>query len=138
MMKFNPSAPQSARAVQAWQILVGMAKSRQTVTYKDLSWLMYGRRAQGVLSKILGHIAAFCKEAGVPLLVAIVVGANRGTPGSAIPVEPAKIDSEREKVYKYDWYDIFPPSEQDLESAWQRARKHRGKRLRHETRQPRD
>ena len=33
MKNFNPSSKQSARAVQAWQILVGKAKNRQTVTY---------------------------------------------------------------------------------------------------------
>jgi hypothetical protein len=29
---FNPHAAQAARAVQAWQILVGRAMNRQTVT----------------------------------------------------------------------------------------------------------
>ena len=99
---FNPSAPHPARAVQAWQILVGMAKNRQTVTYEGLSVLMYRKKAQGVLDEILGHIAAYCNESrGVPLLTALVVGKNRGTPGRAIPVDPENIDREREKVYVY-------------------------------------
>jgi hypothetical protein len=41
MRRFNPSSSHAARAVQCWQILVGKAKNRQTVTYKGLSELMY-------------------------------------------------------------------------------------------------
>jgi hypothetical protein len=45
MRTFNPHSGHPARAVQAWQILVGRAMNRQTVTYDGLSRLMYGKRA---------------------------------------------------------------------------------------------
>jgi hypothetical protein len=117
MQTFNPHAAHSARAVQAWQILVGNAMNRQMITYQGLSRLMYGKDASGVLSSILGHIAFYCIDNGLPPLTSIVVGKSRGTPGAEIPINPATIDQAREKVYQHDWYDVYPPSEADLSAA---------------------
>jgi hypothetical protein len=119
--KFNPSAKHPARAVQAWQILVGRAMNRQTITYLGLSKLMYGRAAAGVLDKILGHLAFFCIEEKLPPLTSIVVGKGVGVPGHAIPVDASKMDRLREQVYEYDWYDIHPPSADALKAAYDRA-----------------
>jgi hypothetical protein len=118
LRKFNPSATQAARAVQAWQILVGMAKNRQTVTYEGLSELMFGKRAAGVLAQILGHIAFYCIDNELPALTSIVVGKQHGAPGEEIPVNRVAIDEEREKVYRHDWYDVYPPSEGELNHAY--------------------
>ena len=120
MKNFNPKSSHPHRAVQAWQILVGMAMNRQTVTYQGLSKLMYGKEAAGVLDQILGHIAFFCIDNTLPPLTSIVVGKIRGTPGRDIPVDPATIDKEREKVYGHDWFDIYPPSSPDLARAFAR------------------
>jgi hypothetical protein len=118
MNRFNPSSSQAARAVQAWQILVGKAMNRQTITYEDLSCFMYNKKAQGVLSKTLGHIAFYCNDNKLPGLTSIVVGKWRGTPGCEIPVDRTRIDALREKVYKYNWYNIYPPSEEELEFSF--------------------
>jgi hypothetical protein len=115
---FNPSSAHPARAVQAWQILVGMAMRRQTITYEALSDLMYKKKAQGVLDRILGHIAFYCADNDLPGLTSIVVGKRRGTPGRDIPIDPSAIDTEREKVYRCDWYDVYPPSESELKVAY--------------------
>lgn len=115
---FNPSSPHPVRAVQAWQILVGMAMRRQTITYEALSDLMYKKKAQGVLDRILGHIAFYCTDNNLPGLTSIVVGKRRGTPGRDIPIDPADISTEREKVYGCDWYDVYPPSEAELKTAY--------------------
>jgi hypothetical protein len=117
---FNPSSPNSVRAVQAWQILIGMAMRRQTITYENLSYLMYNKKAQGVLDKILGHIAFYCNENELPALTSIVVGKRRGTPGHGIPTNLLEIDKEHEKVYEYNWYDIYPPSETELKIAYKK------------------
>src|SRR5687767_10356040 len=115
MKRFNPSSSHPARAVQAWQILTGAAINRQTLTYKGLANMMYGGRdAQGVLAPILGHVAFFCKEHNLPPLTALVVGAGRGTPGEGIPANPDKRDADRERVYETDWYDIYPPTAEEL------------------------
>ena len=118
IVKFNPTSKQSARAVQAWQILVGKAMDRKTVTYEGLSKQMFKKKAQGVLNRILGHIAFYCIKQQLPPLTAIVVGKGRGVPGDAIPADISKLDSERESVYECDWYDIYPPSEQALAEAF--------------------
>ena len=119
MKLFNPSSHHAARAIQAWQILVGMAMKRQTTTYEELSVLMYKKKAQGVLDRILGHIAYYCIDNKLPALTSIVVGKRRGTPGHDIPIDLSMIDKERERVYKHDWYNIYPPSETELKTAFE-------------------
>lgn len=116
---FNPSSNHAERAVQAWQILVAAAMNRQTLTYTLLGKRMYnGRNAQGVLAPVLGHIAFYCNEHGLPPLTAVVVGAGRGTPGTGIPADVKKLDAAREQVYETDWYDIYPPNAKELRAAF--------------------
>jgi hypothetical protein len=118
MRNFNPNSKNADRAVQAWLILVSRAMSRQTITYEGLSELMYGKKAQGVLNKILGHIAFYCKEAKLPPLTSIVVGKG-GVPGDKIPIDLKKIDSLRERVYtKVNWFHIYPPTPEELSAAY--------------------
>ena len=118
MRQFNPHASQSARALQAWQILVCKAANRQTITYEALSELMFGKSAAGVLGQILGHVAFLCMDNDLPALTSIVVGKFRGAPGDEFPLDPATIDVEREKVYRHDWYNIYPPTENELSKAY--------------------
>jgi hypothetical protein len=117
-MNFNPTSTHPERALQAWIILVSAAKNRQTLTYEGLSILMYGKKAAGVLDKILGHIAYYCEDNDLPALTSIVVGKNRGTPGEDIPVDRAEIDRLREDVYKCDWFDLHPPSAKKLAKSF--------------------
>ncbi|UOF13020.1 hypothetical protein IEQ11_14755 [Lysobacter capsici] len=118
MRKFNPSSNHPDRALQAWQILISAAMSRQTLTYKGLSRLMYQKDAAGVLDKILGHVAFFCKDHRLPALTSIVVGKGRGTPGADIPVNPSIMDRAREQVYAYDWYNVVPPAPAELAASF--------------------
>ncbi len=118
MKLFNPSSTHPARAVQAWQILVGKAMNRQTITYEGLSRLMYQKVAQGVLDRILGHIAYYCIDNKLPALTSLVVGKGRGTPGEDIPVDLTTIDEQRENVYDFDWYNVYPPSESELKESY--------------------
>jgi len=123
MKTFNPSSDHPARAVQAWQILISKAANRQTVTYEGLSETMYRKPAAGVLAGILGHIAFYCKEQDIPPLTALVVVKGEGKPGQKIPVPLTEIDDEREKVYKYDWYNLYPPNEAEFTSAYKKHHK---------------
>lgn len=95
---------------------VNAAKNRQTLTYDGLAKVMYRRSAAGVLNKILGHIAFYCQDAKLPPLTSIVVG-QRGVPGDKIPIDVKQIDSLREQVYKEDWFDIYPPTADELSAA---------------------
>lgn len=118
MDTFNPSSSHPQRALQAWQILIGAAMNRQTLTYLGLSQKMYQKSAQGVLDKILGHIAFFCIDNGLPALTALVVGKNRGTPGEDIPADRTKMDEIRELVFETDWYNVVPPTTEALKSSF--------------------
>lgn len=120
MKTFNPSSKHPERAVQAWQILVGVAMNRQTLTYELLSQLMYKKKAAGVLDRILGHIAYYCNENKLPPLTSVVVGKGRGTPGDEIPMNPQEFDARREDVYAFDWYDVYPPSALALKEAFEK------------------
>jgi hypothetical protein len=97
--------------------------NRQTATCQSLSELMYGKKAAGVLAKILGHIAFYCEDNNLPPLTTIVVEKDAGKPGYRIPVDPKRIDLERENVYQHDWYDVYPPSEADLAAAFKKHQK---------------
>lgn len=120
METFNPKSSHPLRAMQAWQILVGAAMSRQTLTYLGLSEKMYQKPAQGVLDKILGHIAYYCNDNDLPALTSIVVGKGRGTPGQDIPADHSRMDAIREAVYEVDWYNIVPPSPEQLKGSFDR------------------
>lgn len=117
MQRYNPTSSQSMRASQAWMILIGMAKNRQTVTYSGLAELMYHRKAAGVLAQILGRIAFYCEVNDLPQLNAIVVGKKRGSPGHDIPLDPGEVDATRERVFACDWYDICPPTEHEFDES---------------------
>ena len=119
MREFNPSSSHKDRAVQAWQILVGAAMNRKTYTYEILSIKMYGKKAAGVLDKILGHIAFYCNDNDLPALTSIVVGKGRGTPGRDIPVDQTNMDALREEVYEFDWYNVYPPTAEELHEAFE-------------------
>ncbi|HLX17160.1 MAG TPA: hypothetical protein VKS24_18400 [Bradyrhizobium sp.] len=95
-----------------------MAKNRQTTTYLGLSQLMFGKDAAGVLAQIMGHIAFYCIDNDLPPLTSLVVGKGRGVPGEEIPIDPATIDQRREEVYGRDWYDVYPPSEEELAASY--------------------
>lgn len=94
--------------------------NRQTITYEDLSKLMYGKPAAGVLAQVLGHVAFYCKDNRLPPLTALVIRERVGKPGDRIPIDPASIDEEREKVYACDWFDVYPPSEEELAAAYRK------------------
>lgn len=95
MKKFNPTSTHPVRARQVWKILTGAAMNRQTLTYLKLSELMYGKPAQGLLDKILGHVAFYCQDNDLPILTCIVVNQSTGIPGQDIPMPLAKLNAER-------------------------------------------
>ena len=101
------------RALQIYQILIGMAHNRQTTTYGRLSDLV-GFKGAGVFAQTLGLIMTWCHGNGLPPLTALVVG-RHGTPGSGLATTE-DTDRDRERVYDADWYGIFPPSLDELRS----------------------
>ena len=115
MKTFDSIRTVESHAIQIWQILVGPDYNRQTITYEKLSQLL-GFKGAGTMGKFLDPIMKYCKLNGLPPLTVLVVGKYLGVPGEGlITVEDA--DSERERVYDYDWFSIYPPNETEFGQA---------------------
>lgn len=109
------------RALQAWQYLIGKAYNRQIIRYSDLAILM-GYKDNRPLTPILGHIMFFCAQSKIPPLTILLVNKD-GTPGEGFTdADPDDFHRERERVFNFDWYGIFPPSVQEFRQAWKNAK----------------
>ena len=71
---------------------------------------------------MLGHIAIYCKENGLPPLTDLVVKKTTGLPGGGLATQVADFNAERERVYEHEWYSMFPPTVEELSHAFQRAK----------------
>ena len=90
---------------------------KETITYQELSILMYQKDARGVMNHILGRIANYCDKNSLPQLNALVVRADSGKPGRGIPLDTSKYASETDAVYALDWYNVYPPNESELQHS---------------------
>ncbi|MGO9684223.1 MAG: hypothetical protein ACLPTZ_16865 [Beijerinckiaceae bacterium] len=112
----------STRALQAYLVLIGLAWNRQTITYGQLSQTYMEFGHGGILAAPLGCIMGWCFENGLPPLTALVVNSETGVPGEGLYVEqPGKLPAAQQSVFVFNWYSIFPPKLEELESAGQRA-----------------
>ena len=112
---FSDNATRSYRAAQIWQILVSKAYNRQTATYGEIAELL-GYKGAGVLDETLGHILHYCRQEGLPPLTVLVVNQGTGLPGQNLTED---MNAAREDVYNYWWYDVIPPSPDELSEAFQ-------------------
>ena len=106
----------AVRALQAWQYLIGKAANRQIVQYEELRTLM-GYPTSNPLGKILGCIMFYCEQNKLPPLTLLVVNKS-GIPGEGFTAEDLEnYHSRREDVFNYPWYEIMPPSIEELSQA---------------------
>jgi hypothetical protein len=104
--------------MQAWVILVSCAMNRQTITYGQLGQKMFaGSKGAGVLSQTLDRIYKYCASEKLPALNALVVNVGKGKPGDSIPMDQKDVDAERERVYKFNWFDVQVPTVEDFDKA---------------------
>lgn len=113
---FNENPTHPKRALQIWQILISKAANRQTLTYKMLAELL-GFQGSGTLAPMLGHIMYYCQQNKLPPLTVIVVNQTTGLPGNGL-ITANNIHAEREDVFNFDWFAIYPPSVDELETAY--------------------
>ena len=114
MKKFADIRTGAARGLQIWQILIGKAHNRQTITYEKLAVLMgFKKKAAICLPQMLGKIYHYCNNSDLPPLTILVVGKKSGMPGDGMP--EGNRDDLREEVYNYKWYRIVPPSLKELD-----------------------
>ena len=105
----------SERAMQVWQILVGAAHNRQSLTYGQVAEHLAFEGA-GVLAQILDRILVYCKANELPPLTCIVVNQETGLPGSGF-TSVGELPKNREAVYKQNWYALPTPQITDFEEA---------------------
>jgi alkylated DNA nucleotide flippase Atl1 len=114
MKLFNDNPSHSTRALQIWQILIAKASNRQTLTYGQLAKIL-GFQGAGTLAPILGHIMYYCQQENLPPLTVIVVNQKTGLPGDGLT--NADLNADREAVFQYDWFGVFPPTPEELDQA---------------------
>ena len=109
--KFDEIHTRDSRAVQIWQILIGLARNRQTITYGMLGKKI-GFKGVGIIGPFLDPIMRYCKQNNLPPLTIVVVNETTGSPGEGLTTIGNE-SSDREDVFNCDWYNLYPPSEVD-------------------------
>lgn len=99
------------RAIQLWQVLLGAAFNRQTLTYTLLADRV--GVAPDLLARPLAMIAGYCAMKKLPPLTVLVVQADAGRPASGF-TWASDPDFAREAVYSYAWYRMKAPAAQDF------------------------
>ena len=103
----------SERALQIWQVLLGLAYNRQTITYEKLAELIgMGNIAVGLTQPLI-QLMNYCKENNLPPLTILVVQKHSGIPGQGLTTIE-DLNKDREAVFNYEWYKLKPISLIDL------------------------
>lgn len=103
------------RAAQAWQILVTAAKTRQTMSYEDLSNAMNFSSAH-FMSHPLYRIERICAKHSLPKLNDLVVNKD-DKPGYKQHEPRSEILAERRRVFEFDWYALVSPTTEEYREA---------------------
>ena len=97
------------RAMQVWQILIGLASNRQIITLELLGQIIEVESAR-TISSHFELARRYCSKNDVLPLDTLVVNVGNRTAKNG--------DLDREDVFNYDWYDLYPPSEKDFEKLY--------------------
>ena len=103
----------SERAMQVWQILIGAAHNRQTLTYGQVANHL-GFEGAGVLAQILGCIMGYCDSKTLPSLTCLVVNQTTGLPGAGLTTVE-NLPKDREAVYNHNWFAMYPVQISDFQ-----------------------
>jgi hypothetical protein len=103
----------SERALQIWQVLLGLAHNRQTITYEKLAELIDMGNIAVSLIQPLGSLMNYCKTNDLPPLTILVVQKHTGIPGQGLTTVE-ELNKDREAVFNYEWYKLKPLTFSDL------------------------
>jgi hypothetical protein len=123
VVRFEENSRIPTRALQIYQVLVGLAWNRQTITYGALSrHQMEGYGTGGILAGPLSCIMTWCRENGLEPLTVLVVNDATGVPGEGLTTVPLRDwPAAQQKVFDFNWFSIMPPSLPELEEAYRRS-----------------
>lgn len=115
---FDQNSSNASRALQIWLILIAKAHNRQTITYGMLADMM-GFKGAGMLGGILDYIMKYCDQNQLPPLTVLVENKETGKPGSGLTTI-ADSNKDRLAVFDYNWFNVIPPTIEELREAHQR------------------
>jgi hypothetical protein len=105
-------------AVRIWVVLVGAAHEKKTVHYTDLAKLIGFAGPAKWLNGALGCITKHCVNRPKPWpQLTVLVVKKTGKPDDKVWKNADTFDQERENVFGMNWYEMQPPSADDLEKA---------------------
>jgi hypothetical protein len=64
----------------------------------------------------IGPIVFWCQQNNLPPLTSLVVREDTGLPGEGL-ISSQDFPADQQKVFKFDWFAIFPPTVEELEEA---------------------
>jgi hypothetical protein len=115
MLRFDETPTNAARALQCYLLLIGCARRRETMTYKQLRELLgYDRGAEHTMGDRLAPLHWWCQSNGLPALTSLVVNEETGLPGIGF-YAAADVPREQQRVFAYEWHRLYPPEVQRLE-----------------------
>jgi len=112
---FADDSSQAKRGYQIWLILIGLAHRRANITYGQLADLI-GFGGALALAGPLGCIMWYCIQHKLPPLTVLVVNKDTGTPSEGLGGVD-DFDIARERVFNYSWFDLVPPTVEELRDA---------------------
>ena len=117
----STSASMSAvqgRAIKLWQVLIGRASNRQTITYGELAATIGNEVPPPAVGSYLDLVAAFCRSNGMPDITVLTVNKETGRPSK----EESGVDvyREQENVYDHSWYALPSPTPEDFSRTLRR------------------
>jgi hypothetical protein len=109
--------------LRRYLVLVSLAWNNQLITYGALSQRQMKYGDGGILAPVLGCIMGWCHELGLPPLTTLVVNGDTGVPGGGlITVADADFPAAMQRVFKFNWFDLVPPTVAELEACGNRAK----------------
>ena len=110
------------RSTQIWTLLTSAALERKTYTYGGIADTL-GFKIPIVVAQFLGPIMWLCEDNEYPPLTVLVVNQETGLPGDGLSTID-EVNSDREKVFNFDWFGIEPPQIKDFQDAESLLKKH--------------
>jgi hypothetical protein len=103
------------RSQQAYLILMCYAIERKTIRGDELAKkLKYKQWTPSIKKHILGRLDKWCENKRLPKLTILTVEKVSGRPHNANQIK--RYQSHRERVYDADWFDIIPPTFEELQN----------------------
>ena len=111
----SPNDTQSTArwSLLVWQVLIACAANRQTMQYGQIAKAIGLRRGGFLIGRYLDKVADYCKTNCWPELTTLAVNMKTGKPARP-RVKPEKVDRERECVFRTKWFEMTPPTLEDL------------------------